>query len=214
MIFSLGGLHPNEKIIWQLFLLLQAHTEASQETGPTLQTHYSLLSLMLENSVDKLFLLLPSDCPSEHFPKHSVYTPQLVVNGKTETVGNNRNAVKNLVQKELSVIPAASLSIGEVTIGSNVMNFHYQTANSHEDEVLNIALVQKQVTTNVKAGENEGITIINHNIVRSFITQPLSNQGAVSISLPPAFKASAYMVVVFIQNKKDRSVKAALRKDL
>ncbi len=151
---------------------------------------------------------------SEYFPKHSVYTPQLVVNGKAETVGNNRNAVKNLVQKELSVIPSASISIGEVTIGNNIMNFHYQTANSNEYEVLNIALVQKQVTTNIKAGENEGITIINHNIVRSFITQPLSNDGSGSISLPPAFKVSDYALVLFIQNKKDRSVKAALRKEL
>ncbi len=35
---------------------------------------------------------------SEHLPKGSIYTPQLIVNGRGEAVGNNRKMIGNLVQ--------------------------------------------------------------------------------------------------------------------
>lgn len=151
---------------------------------------------------------------SQHLPGHSVYTPQLVVNGKSEAVGNNRNAVKNLVQKELSVKPVATIAIAQVMISEKTVSFRYQTANTGPDELLNMALVQKQATTHIKAGENEGITITNHNIVRSFNTQSITSNGTGQVSLPTAFRPSEYALVVFVQDKKSFSINAAAIKDL
>lgn len=151
---------------------------------------------------------------SEHFPQHSVYTPQLVVNGREEAVGNNRSAVKKIVQNELAEKQQENIVIEEVTIGKNSISFHYKAAGTHPGEVLNIALVQKQATTKIKAGENEGIAITNHNIVRSFTTQSLNNDGMGLINLPPSFKPADYSLVVYIQNKKDFFINAAALKEL
>ena len=151
---------------------------------------------------------------NEHFPQHSVYTQQLVVNGMEETVGNNRSAVKKLVEKELAEKQQENILIEEVITGKNSVSFHYKAAGNHPGEVLNIALVQKQITTKIKAGENEGIAITNYNIVRAFITQPLNNDGMGLITLPPSFKPADYSLVVYVQNKKDLSINAAALNEL
>ena len=151
---------------------------------------------------------------SQHLPKGSIYTPQLIVNGRGEAVGNNRNTVKNLVQDALSTDKQATVSVGDISIDKNTVSFHYTSSNASKNEVLNIALVQKQVTTHIKAGENEGITITNHNIVRAFETQSISNEGTGSVNLPAMFKSSEYALVLYVQNKNNLSITAATMKEL
>jgi len=149
---------------------------------------------------------------SEHLPKGSVYTPQLIVNGRGEAVGNNRNSVKNLVQKELTGKQTQTISVEDIAVGKTAVSFHYKTMNAGKNDVLNIALVQKQATTNIRAGENQGVTLTNHNIVRSFETQVLANDGSGQINLPASFKASDYALVVYVQNKNDLIISAAAMK--
>jgi hypothetical protein len=151
---------------------------------------------------------------SQHLPKGSIYTPQLIVNGVGEVVGNNRPSVKALVQKALAATQSATIEISDISVGKNILNFHYKAVNATQNDVLNIALVQKQATTHIKAGENEGVTITNHNIVRSFIRQAASNEGAGLIEIPVSFKAADYALVVYVQHKKDLSVVAACMKEL
>ena len=143
-----------------------------------------------------------------------MYTPQLIVNGRGETVGNNRNAVRSLLQKELVSKQAGTISVEDIVIGKNALTFHYKTADADVNNIINIALVQKQATTNIKSGENGGRTITNHNIVRSFISQPISNEGLGLINLPASFKATEYALVLYVQNKKDLLITAAVIKDL
>ncbi|MEO7531530.1 MAG: DUF1223 domain-containing protein [Sediminibacterium sp.] len=151
---------------------------------------------------------------SQHLPRGSVYTPQLIVNGRGEAVGNNRNAVNGLVQKELTGTSPESLSVDNIVIGKNAINFHYTTISSNKDEVLNVALVQKEVTTHVKAGENEGVTITNHNIVRSFTTMPITEDGTGQVAIPASFKPDDYALVLYIQNKKDLLIGSGVMKNL
>ena len=151
---------------------------------------------------------------STHLPKGSVYTPQLIVNGRGEAVGNNRKTVGSLVQNELSVQNKETISVADITIDRNALSFHYRSTNSNKQQVVNIALIQKQATTSVKAGENKGVTITNHNIVRSFATLPINHEGSGSINLPARFKSSEYALVLYVQNKNDLSISAAIMKDL
>ena len=151
---------------------------------------------------------------SQHLPNGSVYTPQLIVNGRGEAVGNNRNAVRSLLQKELRNKQAGTISVEDIVIGKNALTFHYKTADADVNNIINIALTQKQATTNIKSGENGGRTITNHNIVRSFISQPISNEGLGLINLPASFKATDYALVLYVQNKKDLLITAAVMKDL
>ena len=151
---------------------------------------------------------------SRYLPQGSVYTPQLIVNGRGEAVGNNRNLVKGLVDKALTANSSESISVDNIVIEKNAINFHYTSVNTSKDDVLNIALVQREVTTHIKAGENDGVTITNHNVVRSFSTQPISGVGSGQVNLPESFKTKDYALVLYIQNRKDLSIATALIKNL
>ncbi|MES2331386.1 MAG: DUF1223 domain-containing protein [Bacteroidota bacterium] len=151
---------------------------------------------------------------SQHLPKGSVYTPQLIINGRGEVVGNDRSLVAGLVKKELAGSSTKNISVENVVIGKSVVSFHYTIANAGKDELLNIAIIQKEVTTQIKAGENDGITLTNHNIVRSFDTQPVNNDGSAQIVIPLSFKVSGHALVLYVQNRKDLTISAAVMKDL
>ena len=150
---------------------------------------------------------------SQHLPKGSVYTPQLIVNGNGEAVGNNRNAVSQLVQKSLLVKPTGTIVVADISFEKNILNFRYKTDNAGEREILNIAIVQRQATTFIRAGENKGATLTNHNIVRSFVTQTANKEGTVSIDLPKTFSIADFSMVVYTQSKTDLTVTAAIYKD-
>jgi hypothetical protein len=150
----------------------------------------------------------------QHIPKATVYTPQLVVNGKSEVVGNRKDLVDGLVQKELSAKASASIAIENIIIHNNELSFYYKASEITTSQVLNIALVQKEATTNIKAGENKGIILYNRNIVRAFIAQVLTNKGSGKINLPVSFKADGYALIVYAQNKNDLSVSGAVMKNL
>lgn len=85
-----------------------------------------------------------------------VYTPQAVINGQTEGVGNRRAEVTGLVKK------AAALPLS-VDIENNTVNVG---ANAADVEVLFVRLL-KQHQTNVKGGENKGRKLHGKNIVLS-----------------------------------------------
>ncbi|MCW3087344.1 MAG: hypothetical protein JWQ78_730 [Sediminibacterium sp.] len=150
---------------------------------------------------------------SRTLPGHSVYTPQLVVNGKAEVVGNNRAAVKRVVDKELLLHNEAALAIDAIKTGKDAVSFHYTVSNYRKDAWLNIALVQKQAVTGVAAGENKGVSITNRNIVRSFHSQDAAASGSAQVEIPPSFNADDYALVVFVQNKKDLTIPAAVFKE-
>lgn len=147
---------------------------------------------------------------SRYLPKGSVYTPQLVVNGRYEVVGNNRRDVNRLVQQELSLKQTGKLSTGKIEIGKNSLSFHYNSSGISGAAILNIALIQKEATTLVQAGENEGVKIVNRNIVRTFSVQTFAQEGDGSIALPPGFQTADYALVLYVQDKKSLAIKAVV----
>lgn len=147
-----------------------------------------------------------------HIQGSSLYTPQLVVDGKYELVGSNRTAVGNLVQKELAEPKQGSIQLRQVLRKNDRIQFQYEATNP--GEILNIALIEKSATTSIQAGENKGLRLLNHNVVRSFHSQAAARNGEGEISLPRDFKAEAYALVVYTQGKMNTMIGSAVYMDL
>jgi hypothetical protein len=141
-----------------------------------------------------------------------VYTPQVVVNGKTETVGNNRSAIQRLVAQERVAVTHATVAINELNVGDRSLDFQYQASGVDAGDLLQIALAQKKLTTNIRAGENKGVVLTNHNVVRVFLTKSPDANKTISISLPPEFKRGDYILVIFLQNRNTLAVRAVAAK--
>ncbi len=140
----------------------------------------------------------------------SVYTPQLVVNGQSEMVGSDGEKISSTVDKVQAEQPDANLSIKNVKPGNDKVNINFTVSGKTEKSILNIAIVEKKTETQIKAGENGGVTLANYNVVRTFKTLPHFNDGENSIDVDiPAGIDSKNISVVLLLQKNDNKIIAA-----
>ena len=98
----------------------------------------------------------------EWFKLQSIYTPQMIVNGKTEFVGSNSSELQKAISAELGKDAKTTLQItGKVEKGQ--ISVEYQLDGSQDRSELAIALIQKSGQSKVTRGENSG-HILNHDL--------------------------------------------------
>ena len=65
-----------------------------------------------------------------------------------------------------------------------------------------MAVVQKSISTPVKAGENDGRTLTSYNVVRSWKTiEAQSGSHAMEIETPGGYNEKEYSVILYVQEK-------------
>ena len=132
---------------------------------------------------------------------NSAYTPQAVVNGKSEVVGSNRQRLQALIDDNLGRAQTGQIQLSAKASGGNVV-IAYTVANAG-NAVLNIALVQKKALTDVRKGENSGKKLAHLNVVRDLKTLPLAqSSGSLSIPLLKGMQASGFTIIAWTQDKK------------
>ncbi len=116
-----------------------------------------------------------------------VYTPQAIINGQTEGVGNNRSDVSALIDAAKTLPVSVQIENNGVTIG----------ASDTELEVFFIRLL-KQHQTDVKGGENKGRKLHGKNIVLS--TEVLGTTGAAATQYEIPSVGSGETCAVLVQS--------------
>lgn len=144
-----------------------------------------------------------------------VYTPQLIINGKSEYIGSDEAAVSEAIKDALNGSSQLSLNIqGRFEPGK--VQLHYQvTGNAGKSQLL-VALVEKHATSQVKRGENEGRTLSHVQIVNDLHIFSLQSghEGNVQIDLPVAFNPHDWELIGMLQNEETGSIEAAARVSL
>ena len=147
----------------------------------------------------------------KQFRLNSIYTPQVVVNGKTEMVGSNESKLRSSIVNELKNTSASTgIIIKAKGTTNNAINVSYQL-NKTSNAILNIALVQQHAQSNVKRGENEGKILTHVNVVRDFKTISIAKTatGNTSFTLPQGLSAKDCKVISFLQHADNLEVTAA-----
>jgi hypothetical protein len=135
-----------------------------------------------------------------------VYTPQLVLNGDAEVVGNSERAVRAAIEKQLRTPQRGTLSLGAVTRSKAALFVEITAALPRDGSkgTVYVALVENGVTTNVRRGENSGRALRNDHIVRSLTKAFEVGSGAatqtIQVPLPPSSAGRHYGVVAFVQD--------------
>lgn len=150
------------------------------------------------------------------FRNRSVYTPQLIVNGKTEFVGSKASAAREAIRdalKEKSRVQIEIKTVWEEEKNQCAIEFSLQGVSPKQ--LLNIAIVQKQGTNKVPRGENAGRALAHANIVRNFESIAVENPtGKVAIKLPEDLKPQDVRVVVYVQNSESKAISGAIATDV
>jgi hypothetical protein len=143
------------------------------------------------------------------FHLNSVYTPQVIINGRTEFVGSNEAKLRNAITQELNNTPEKNI---ELTAKDNndVVTVSYKV-DTASNTVLNIALIQLQAQSNVKRGENEGRTLHHIDVVRDFktVNADKNAKGNVDIILPETLSVKDCRIIAYLQNNDNWQIIAA-----
>lgn len=138
----------------------------------------------------------------------SIYTPQVIVNGKTEFVGSDKDAMHKAVESGLYDKPGTDFTLSAtIKKDKNMVEVSYSVPHP-EHLMINIALVQLQAITEVKRGENEGRKLKHVNVVRGFKTAP-AKDGVTYLSMPASLSAAGCKVIAFIQKEPGAPVTGA-----
>lgn len=142
----------------------------------------------------------------------SVYTPQIVVNGKTEFVGSEEGTLRNAIRTNLQKAASAQLSLNVLNLDQKRADIKYTAEGADKNTVLLIAVLQKNAQTKVLSGENGGHTLSHIQIVRKLQEVKLNeNGGTAKVSLPAGFDAKSWEIIGFLQNTSTGIISAAAK---
>jgi len=139
-----------------------------------------------------------------------VYTPQVIVNGKTEFVGSDATAANLAIDKSLKIPSASSISLSGNKVGDSLQINSQVTGNMNKIRLM-IAIVQKHALSNVKAGENKGRALSHWQIVRALHSFPVNAGKEVMVELPEEFDVRNWEVIGFLQDREAGLISAAGR---
>jgi hypothetical protein len=142
----------------------------------------------------------------DHFGLESVYTPQMVVNGREQFVGSDSRALQSALAAE-SQRKQISLRIDSAQIKDNHLNVSFTASDLPTNASLQIVavLVDDLDQSSVLRGENSGRRLVHVAVARAFaplVTLHESAQHASTLPLPPSFlanPATGHHVVLFAQ---------------
>jgi hypothetical protein len=132
----------------------------------------------------------------------SVYTPQMVINGRFETVGSERDDVAAAIAKAAATASAAAIALtaAEDTLTATI------AAGPGEGRVWG-ALYDLRHETEVQRGENAGRRLVNVNVVRSI--EALGAWSGAALTIPHAPPQLGAGVAVFVQSSDGAILGAA-----
>jgi hypothetical protein len=149
------------------------------------------------------------------FGLSTIYTPQVIVNGKAEFVGSEESAIRGAISVQLATTPTATLML-QAHLDREGLRIEYQSTKTGKSSRLLIAILQKAAQSKVERGENAGHTLSHTQIVRALQNEPLNITGIGSgiVLLPKDFNAKDWEIVGFIQNQSNGEIIAAAKADL
>jgi hypothetical protein len=160
------------------------------------------------------------------FGTDGVYTPQMVVDGQNEFVGSRSLAAREAIEKaanqpkaEIVLVPIANSSPAKPTFEVQVKSLG--GISPREATELWLAVTEKGLQTDVKAGENSGETLKHAAVVRSLrkidtLRDPAGYKHQIQLAIDSGWKKENLAMVVFLAEKRSRKIigAAAMRLDL
>lgn len=145
------------------------------------------------------------------FNLESVYTPQLIVNGQKEMVGSEEGVIAAIVNKFLKEQSSVAINISNKTTVPGTVTIGYSVNDPASNSSINAALVQADVITYIRAGENHGVKLKNYNVVRDLKTSDLSKTGNFTFHLPTLDTTARFSIVLFIQDNTSGKITGAVK---
>lgn len=145
---------------------------------------------------------------AETFRLSSSYTPQMVVDGSLEFVGNNSNKATN------AITSSTQNQKGEIelTRTGEKLSIKITGLPKHSDSTVFLAIAEDNLKSDVKRGENSGSKLVHQAVVRELSATGLitANQTSANfeanVNLKSDWKKQDVKFVVFVQENESKKV--------
>ena len=142
----------------------------------------------------------------------SLYTPQMVVNGREEFVGSNRSKAFAAVESALKTPAGAQISLHAVSPQTRSdFQIAFAVEGADTDTEIHFALVERGIVRTISRGENSAKTLRPEHVARSFETVDLQNKksGTAALDLPRDLRFRNASIIAFTQEKNSREITGA-----
>jgi hypothetical protein len=160
------------------------------------------------------------------FHSNRIYTPQVVVNGSAECVGNSEGEVTKRIVNALAAEPAGrvSLAVDPLTPDGHLkvkVGVKLAKAAGSGNVDLWVAIYESGLSTSVKGGENSSRTLKNDRVVRRLekvLTLPATagseKSGEIVLGIDKRWKVEGLGVAAFLQDPATLAIHGAAAREL
>lgn len=147
---------------------------------------------------------------ARQFGPDSIYTPQMVVNGRVQFVGSDGKRA----QQEIKAAALEQRALVAVAPAGRSLDIEVTTQSSSEPADVWLIIAEDGLSTDVKAGENSGIRMPHASVVRSMsIVGRMKNDAPfrtkASLKLSRDWSRENLRAVVFVQERTTRKITGA-----
>lgn len=141
-----------------------------------------------------------------------VYTPQVIINGKTEHIASQESIVRASITKALSKPAIANLSLKAIQ-KNDILTVTHTISGASKNSRLLLAIIQKTAQSKVRRGENGGRVLSHYQIVRHLHNTALnrSGKGSANINLPKGFNSKDFEVIGVVQDMNSGAILGAAK---
>ena len=143
------------------------------------------------------------------FGLNSIYTPQMIVNGKHEFVGSSKSEWKKAFDIECKPTSKGELEISIISKTKTELTIAVKSKDQTSSQI-NVAIVEKNLSQDVKRGENIGRKLEHDNVVRSFDTRSFDGkENRFKLNLPEDLKIEDASLIVYSQKEGSWKINGA-----
>ena len=155
---------------------------------------------------------------SRVFNIDSIYTPEIVVDGRAELVGSDASAARRAIEKALDT-PHGRLQVEVEPSGADAVALAVSAsglpqASRGDRAELVVAVTEDRLQSDVRRGENHGRVLTHAAVVRSITTVGATTAGDARFAVPRLaigadWNRDNLKIVTFVQEARSRHIVAA-----
>lgn len=137
------------------------------------------------------------------------YTPQAIVNGRTELVGNDEGALRSAIARAAQTPQPIHVNVG----WAGISQLAHVVTNGAEGELF-LAVTEDGLTSSVKAGENSGHRLTHAAVVRRLIDAGRATRMTtkdVKLPIESQWNRDNVHIIAFVQDLKSGAMLGAAR---
>ena len=151
----------------------------------------------------------------EKFRSNSIYTPQMVINGREHFVGSNRAELYSKIDAYKTHSAENTIKITNTDVANGTVAFSYIATGKIDHKILRAVLVIDERVTQVKRGENRNRTLKNSNIVvQEKYVELKQSSGESSIQIPDIISKDDGLTLMLLVETTDLDITGAAKRKI